>query len=49
MLFPRRIDRADGFAALVQHAIGNAYLNVPTLDIDCGTRQALNNMKRARR
>ncbi|MFL9867012.1 SDR family NAD(P)-dependent oxidoreductase [Paraburkholderia fungorum] len=38
MLFPRRMGKAAEFAALVQHVIGNAYLNAMTLDIDCGTR-----------
>ncbi|TAL95957.1 MAG: hypothetical protein EPN73_11585 [Paraburkholderia sp.] len=53
----RAVARAVGFdldqgkldAALVQHVIRNAYLNAMTLDIDCGTRWVLNNMKRSRR
>ncbi|MBP0591509.1 SDR family NAD(P)-dependent oxidoreductase [Paraburkholderia sp. LEh10] len=38
MLFPRRMGKADEFAALVRHVIENAYLNAMTLDIDCGMR-----------
>jgi NAD(P)-dependent dehydrogenase (short-subunit alcohol dehydrogenase family) len=38
LLFPRRMGRADEFAALVQHIVENSYLNAVTLDIDCGMR-----------
>ncbi|MGF6780742.1 SDR family NAD(P)-dependent oxidoreductase [Paraburkholderia sp. GAS334] len=38
MLFPRRMGKASEFAALVQHVIGNAYMNATTLDIECGMR-----------
>ncbi|WP_028219735.1 SDR family NAD(P)-dependent oxidoreductase [Paraburkholderia oxyphila] len=38
MLFPRRMGKATEFAALVQHAVENAYINAATLEIDCGTR-----------
>jgi NAD(P)-dependent dehydrogenase (short-subunit alcohol dehydrogenase family) len=38
LLFPRRMGRADEFAALVQHIVENSYLNAMTLDIDCGMR-----------
>jgi len=38
MLFPRRMGKPDEFAALVEHIIGNAYLNALTIDMDCGTR-----------
>jgi NAD(P)-dependent dehydrogenase (short-subunit alcohol dehydrogenase family) len=38
MLFPRRMGKAEEFAALVQHVIENAYLNALTIDIDCGVR-----------
>lgn len=38
MLFPRRMGKAQEFAALVRHVVENAYLNAMTLDIDCGMR-----------
>ena len=38
LLFPRRMGKADEFAALVRHVIENAYLNALTLDIQCGVR-----------
>ncbi|MDR5855347.1 SDR family NAD(P)-dependent oxidoreductase [Caballeronia sp. LZ062] len=38
MLFPRRMGRAEEFAALVVHLIENAYMNATVVDIDCGTR-----------
>ncbi|WP_449433475.1 SDR family NAD(P)-dependent oxidoreductase [Pseudomonas putida] len=38
LLFPRRMGRAQEFAALVQHVVENAYLNALTLDIQCGLR-----------
>ncbi|WP_025599209.1 SDR family NAD(P)-dependent oxidoreductase [Burkholderia sp. WSM2230] len=38
MLFPRRMGKPDEFAALVEHIIGNAYMNAVTIDMDCGTR-----------
>ncbi|WP_250472985.1 SDR family NAD(P)-dependent oxidoreductase [Caballeronia sp. GAFFF1] len=38
MLFPRRMGRAQEFAALVVHLVQNAYMNATVVDIDCGTR-----------
>lgn len=38
MLFPRRMGKAEEFAALVCHIVGNPYLNANCIDIDCGTR-----------
>jgi len=38
MLFPCRMGKPDEFAALVEHIIGNTYMNAMTIDMDCGTR-----------
>lgn len=38
MLFPCRMGKPEEFAALVEHIIGNAYMNAVTIDMDCGTR-----------